>query len=282
MTGPLPNFLVIGATRAGSTALHHYLQPHPEVFLASRKEIRYFNVNFDHGLDWYREHFAGVVGERAIGEATPSYLYRADAIERIATVLPEVRLIALLRHPVERAYSHYWMNRRMGREDRSFDRAVADEEATPSPAPTSGGEGTVAPYHYLGPGHYLSQLQFVGRHFRRDQLLMVLFDDLRQSPGSTYGSVCRFLDVDDSFVPANLGQPLNVATDFRSLALRRVSRSFRGRAKPIGRVLGKLNQRAVENPVLDPVLRHRLVEHYRPDNAALAAWLGRDLSAWDR
>ena len=282
MSGRLPNFLVIGATRAGSTALHHYLRPHPDVYLSPRKEVRFFNVNFDRGLDWYREHFAGAAGERAVGEATPSYLFRPDAIERMAGVVPHARLIALLRHPVERAYSHYGMNRSQGREPRSFEQAVDDELAGGETGPAGAGVEGLAPYRYLGPGHYLPQLQEVGRHFPRRQLLVVLFDDLCQAPLESYRSVCRFLGIDDTFVPPNLGQPLNVATGFRSLALRRAARRLQGPARPLGRALARLNQRPATTTALDPATRNRLVEHFRPDNAALAAWLGRDLSGWDR
>src|SRR5688572_14326389 len=113
----LPDFLIVGAMRSGTTSLHKYLQAHPDVFVASGKEVHFFDRRYGRGLDWYRSRFAGVTTERVVGEATPAYMYDENAIARIAHDLPDARLIVVLRNPVDRAYSHYWRNRSRGREN---------------------------------------------------------------------------------------------------------------------------------------------------------------------
>lgn len=273
----LPNFLIIGAARAGTTAVHNYLRPHPDVFLASRKEIHFFDGRFDQGLDWYRSHFVGASAARAIGEATPTYLYSAEAPARMARTVPDARLVAILRNPVDRAYSHYWMNRWQGREKFSFGDAIAAEQRRPDSE-----EGKVRKFTYLAPGRYLRQLDRVGEHYRREDLLVLLFDDLRDRPDETYGSICRFLQIDDTFRPRELGRPVNAAIAFRSLAVRRVLRQLPPAVKPMAKPLAKLNQRRASYPPLDAATRRRLVDDFEADNQALSLWLGRDLSMWSR
>ncbi|MGH2726565.1 MAG: sulfotransferase domain-containing protein, partial [Actinomycetota bacterium] len=126
MASQLPNFLILGAMKAGTTSLAYWLGEHPDVFLAPGKELFFFNVpqRWELGVDWYRSQFAGSEGKIARGEATPGYLGHPQAAERIAATLPDVRLIALLRHPADRAYSQYWHNRATGTETRTFARMV--------------------------------------------------------------------------------------------------------------------------------------------------------------
>ena len=272
--GRLPDFLIIGAPRSGTSSLARYLRAHPEVFLARPKELHFFDREFHRGLDWYRERFAGVDGERVVGEATPSYLYRAEAVERMAAAVPSARLIAMLRDPVARAYSHYWMERMRGRERRSFAEAV-DAELHP----VAGGPGSAGPegMAYLDRGRYLGQLQRVCEHYPRSALLVVLFDDVVSAPVESYRSVCRFLSVSDSFVPPLLGTPVNPSVAFRSLGLRRMAKRL---PDPARRVVERVNTRIFRYPALDPALRARAAAFLEDDTAALGDWLGRDLSSW--
>jgi hypothetical protein len=268
----LPNFVVIGAMRSGTTSLYKYLQVHPEVFMP-RKEIHFFDRRWDRGLDWYRSRFDGWAGQPAVGEATPSYLADPVAIDRMAAVIPGTRLVAILRDPVDRAYSHYWMERARGRERRSFEQAVADERA-----------GVVDPGRadradYLARGRYLPQLEAVCERFPRDRLTVLVFDDLRDRPTATYAGLCRFLAVDDRFSPPRLGTRVNRYVGFRSMRVRRLRRRL-PKTFNIGRIVGRLN--AVEGgypPMAEPI-RNELRRYFAADNAALGAWLDRDLSAW--
>src|SRR5262249_22447178 len=115
--GRLPDFVVVAANRCGTSALSAGLRSHPEVFIPSHKEIHFFDRHFDRGESWYRAHFERAGDARVVGEATPGYLYRADATERLTALLPNARLLAIIRNPVDRAYSNYSKNRALYRED---------------------------------------------------------------------------------------------------------------------------------------------------------------------
>lgn len=272
----LPNFLIIGAMRCGTTSLTRYLRPHPDVYVSPHKELHFFDYNFAEGLDRYRENFADAGSERAVGEATPNYIYDGDAMQRIADSLPQARLIAILRNPVDRAYSHYWHNRAVGRETLGFEDALAaepDRLATTDPRPR-------AHWSYADRGLYLLQLQRVCDLCRRESLLVSLFDDLTRDPAGTYRSLCRFLRVDESFSPPELGVSVNSYVAFRSRAVRRVARRL---PKPARRVVGRLNRRDDPSyPPMEPRVRARLLERFAEENAALGSWLDRDLSSWER
>jgi hypothetical protein len=274
--GRLPDFVIVGAARAGTTALHEYLRPHPEVFLPPRKELHFFDANFDRGLDWYRAHFDAAEEGTVVGEATPSYLYRPEWIDRMAAVVPTARLVAILRHPVDRAWSHYWMNRWQGREPLSFADALAREDER-----VADGSAATRRFAYLGAGRYLPQLEHAARRYPRERILVLLFDDLRTDPASTYRSVCRFLGVTER-VPDVVGSRVNAATAYRSVRLWRLSRRLPQRARWARAAVERLNERPARYPALPESERGALIERFRADNAALAAWLGRDLDAWDR
>jgi len=110
----LPNFIIIGAAKAASTWLSDCMGEHPDVFMAEIKEVRYFSVAYDRGLDWYKTHFADWNGEKAVGEANPGYLGDDHAPARIKETLGDVPLILSMRHPVDRAYSAYWKRNQLG------------------------------------------------------------------------------------------------------------------------------------------------------------------------
>jgi hypothetical protein len=268
----LPNFFIAGAMRSGTTSLTRYLDAHPEVFIPRVKEIHFFDLNHaDKGIGWYEEHFSTVAGERAIGDATPSYMYLEDAVVRMARALPTARIIAILRNPVDRAYSHYWLRRALGVEKVDFIDAIAEE----SQRVALGDPRRSCPY--LDMGRYVRQLKHVCRHFPRDAVHVVIFEELRDEPAKIYVEVCRHLGVDDTFVPNNLGRVVNASVSYRSASLRRVGRRL---PRPLSRVVGRLNTKRNSYPPMDPGLRIDLSERFVQDNAELAAWLERDLSAW--
>lgn len=274
--GPLPNFLIIGAGRCGSTSLHRQLQAHPEVFLPREKELHFFNKKWDQGVDWYRGFFADAASARAIGEATPSYLYSPAAFPRMASVIPDARLIVSLRNPVNRAYSHYWKSRLHGRERLSFEDALAAEETL-----LEAGKEVPAKWAYADRGRYLPQLRRVLEHYRSDRLLILIFEhDLCAEPAKTYATVCRFLGVDDVFAPENLGSRSNAAISVRSPKLRWLSRKLPGSLKPVAKLLSRVNERPGPYVPMAAATRHRLLTGFEADNLALASWLGRDLSSW--
>jgi hypothetical protein len=267
----LPNFFIAGTMRSGTTSLTRYLDVHPEVFIAPQKEIHFFDLNYSKGLDWYRRNFSTAEKEHAIGDATPSYMYLEDAVARMAQAVPDGRLIALLRHPVDRAYSHYWLRRSLGVEKVDFLDAVRAEPKRLA----LGDPRRECPY--LDMSRYVHQLRRLSRYFPRESVHVVIFEELKQNPEIVYRDVCRFLGVDESFVPPNLGQVVNASVSYRWLALQRMRHKV---PRPMWRVLGRLNTRRGSYPPLNPALRTELSQRFVEDNSELEAWLGRDLSIW--
>ncbi|MEY2404047.1 MAG: hypothetical protein QOD38_1598 [Acidimicrobiaceae bacterium] len=257
----LPTFVVIGVLRGGTTSLSRYLGAHPQVFVASQKEVHFFDKHFDEGLGWYERQFQDAGTARQAGEATPAYLYNDIAMQRLRATLPDAKLIVTLREPVERAYSHYWLLRAQNRTDKDFEQAVRED-------PTHG---------WLERGRYLRFLQPLEAEREAGRLHVLLFEDLRDSPAETYAEICRFLDIDDSVLPAVVGRQINAYVAIRSMRVRRWS----GRLpKQLRDVVGRVNTSRVPYPSLDPELAADLRAEFEEDNAALADWLGRDLSAW--
>jgi hypothetical protein len=274
----LPDFLIIGAMRSGTTSLAHYLSAHPEVFIAPQKEVHYFDVNYEKGEDWYRQQFSQASAGQVIGEASPTYMYDPEVSARMFSLLPEARLIAILRNPVDRAYSHYWHNRALGRETLEFAEAVVAESER---LYTSTDVRTLYRYSYLERGHYLPQLLRICNYYPRAALQVILFEDLSRNPVEIFHSVCRFLKVDEQFTPSNLGVTKNAYTTFRSVWLRNFLRDWRDSL--IKRIIGRLNKQPKDSyPPLDSLTRAKLVDHFAEDNAALASWLGRDLAVWQK
>lgn len=266
--GRLPTFLIVGAPKAGTTALAAYLDAHPDVFIAPEKEVHFFDANHERGIDWYRGRFAGAGAERAVGEASPTYMYAPERLDRIAAALPGVRLVAVLRDPVDRAYSHYWWEYSVT-ETRPFDEAVRAEMR---------GEGAPRPRRYLDGGRYHLYLDEVLRRFPRDSLLVVTLEELRADPGEVFGEVCRFLGVDAGFTPPNLGEVLNPAYRLRFPWLRRLmfrTRAWRRLPMGVAERIDAWNRVPFRYPAMDPGLRQELRDWFAPHDAALESWLGR-------
>lgn len=280
--GRLPDFLVIGAPKAGTTSLANWLRVHPDIYVPDQKEVRFFDEEWDRGIDWYREQFARVGTARVCGEATPTYLAHQSTVDRVAEVVPAIRAIALLRHPIDRAWSHYWFARRFDSR-RSHElppfAEMVEAEATSGPGPASRDT-------FLAHGRYAAHLSRWERRVGRDQLHVELFDDLEADPKGVFVRVCRFLDVDPSRTPGNVGKAYNANYRIRSPRLRMAMYRWRlWKRLPfrLGFLIDRLNQAPLDYPQMDPELRRRLVAEFEADNAALAEWLGRPLpEAWGR
>jgi Sulfotransferase domain len=271
--GRLPTFLIIGAMRSGTTSLTRYLRAHPEVCMAMHKEVHFFDQQFDRGTDWYRSCFRCHHEGHETFEATQNYMYDEASLRRMADVVPAARLVAILRNPVDRAYSHYWLNRARNREPLEFREALKAE-------PDRLADGSLHDrflYSYIDRGRYARQLLEVESLYPKDHMHVVLFEDLRDTPAEAFRDVCRFLDIDDSVVPPNLGTTVNPYVTFRSLAVRRLIPRLPGL---LGRAVGKVNTRSASYPPMDPDVRVELVRRFGDDRVALEAWLGRDLSVW--
>jgi hypothetical protein len=296
----MPNFLIIGFEKAGTTSVYHYLKQHPEVFVSPTKETNFFihegqnpevlpylaeDLPVVRSLADYRALFEDGPEHKAIGEASPLYLTDARAARSIRRHVPEAKLIALLRDPVERAYSAYWMRVRDGRETRSFEQAVEEE---------LGGQLDdsleIERRHYVRWGRYARYLEVYLGSFDRSQLAIHLFDDLKTDPEGLMRDLFRFLDVDDRFRPdtsirynasgvpdRSFLQPLFGKSRVTTTLKRALPGPLRRRAVSIQEAW---RSRALAKPPMPQRLRRKLVAGYRSDILELQGMIGRDLSRW--
>jgi hypothetical protein len=273
MQGRLPDFVIIGAIRSGTTSMARYLGAHPQIYMADQKEVRFFNSNLDKGLEWYAMQFHKALPDQIAGEATPAYMSNSDAMKNMADLLPDARLIAVVREPASRAWSHYWMRRERRRETRTFSQAIDQEKAAIArDGPDSPG------LHYLNNSMYAYQLRRAIDLFSRNNLLVVIFERMLSDAPSEYRAACDFLGVPASFVPDIVGSPINPYVGFRSLRLRDASRRLPG---PLRRVVGRLNTRtSVSYPKIDEASRRALVEFFAPHNQDLEELLSQPVPEW--
>jgi hypothetical protein len=270
--GRLPDYLIVGAQKSGTTSLAHYVGAHPDAFCTER-EVHYFDRFHDRGVDWYRSRFVAGAACAVVGEPTPEYLYDEAAAPRMAAVVPRARLLAVLRHPVDRAYAHYWHNRTRGHEPLEFADAVAAE-----PERTTGVDArTRQRFAYVDRGRYHRQIEHLLRWYPREQLHVLLTDDLRRDRAAAVAGVYRFLGLDDHEVPAATASEKNRFVEYRSQRLRPLIRRLPG---PAQRVAGRVNVRYTSYPPLDDTLRRELTAVFVDDARALSAWLGRPLDEW--
>jgi hypothetical protein len=295
----LPNFVIIGAARSGTTSLYRYLAQHPDVFTSPVKETNYFAWEVERPSEIsppasdqmypirspaaYQALFDGASGQRAVGEASPRYLHVPGVPERLTGELPDVRLVAILREPARRAYADYMVRRRKGIEGRSFEALVEAEAPRMHDPPLPGSRPIL--HHGLYHAHLRRWLAAVPR----DRLLVLLHDDLAADPGDLFTRLSRFLGIaeistTDSTVrygPAGLArstaldQVINghLARSARSL----LPTVVRGPARRLVRWVRRQNTHRPEMPT---ELRVRLAELYRDDILALGKLIGRDLGLW--
>lgn len=258
----LPDFLIIGTAKSGTTTLHGWLSEHPFVVPAVKKEVHFFDYDFYRGLDWYRTHFplasARAEFEREhgrpffTGEASPTYISHQWAPERIAQVLPDVKLIVALRNPVDRAYSQFQMSRREGEESESFADAVALEEERlrgeklRSRADKRYNSWPLGCWSYIWRSSYADQIERWFELFPRERFLFLKTDDLDSDAQRTLDRAYEFLGL-----PA-----------YRNEQLPRL-------------------HTAPEYEPLSAETRTQLVEYFRPHNERLYELLGIDFG-WDR
>jgi hypothetical protein len=198
---PLPDFLILGAQKAGTTALYAYLRRHPSITGPSWKEVSFFDRHWTRGEPWYRGNFPNVLRSRGdlVGEASPSYLFHPLAPQRVAELVPNARLIALVRNPVERAYSHYQHEVALGREPLSFEDALAaeDERTLEEEVRLRAEPGYFSHawwnYTYTARGRYAEQLERWLAVFPREQLLILPSEELLGDPASAHARVLDFL-----------------------------------------------------------------------------------------
>lgn len=297
----LPNFLIIGAAKSGTSALYHYLRQHPQIFMSPRKETHFFGydgidprtngpgdtiVNAVIELPDYLSLFQDVQDEVAVGEASPTYLYVPRAVDRIKHYIPDVKMVAILRNPADRAFSAYMHLRRDEREYLAdFDEALAAEDKRIK-------ENWGPIWHYKAGSMYSEQIERYLNTFPREQLRVYIYEEFKQDPITVLRNIFDFIGVDITFTPdiaikPNVsGKPKSIfiqrliqffflkPNPFRFLARRLISRDARWRFTTIVR---NVNLQRVRIPLHT---KKRLMAYFSDDIRKLEELLERDLSIW--
>jgi hypothetical protein len=288
----MPNFLIIGAMKSGTTALYYYLEQHPEIYMSPVKEPNFFSSQEQENaadavtnIGTYQHLFRGGSGKKALGEASHSYLYEPRAAAEIKRYVPEAKLIAILRNPIDRAYSHFLHMVRSGTEPLDdFAQALREEEVRIHKERTF--------QDYIGRGLYYNQLKRYFGTFPQEQVRVYLYEDLSGAPISTVQDAFRFLKVDDSFVPdVSLRRNVSGQPKYKTLdgLLRRQSR-IKHAAKIylparmrwcLSKTFDDLKTRNLaEPPPVQSKVRRHLIGVYREDILKVQELIHRDLSGW--
>jgi hypothetical protein len=257
----LPDFIIIGSARSGTTSLYNYLVQHPDIAPALRKEVHFFDYNYQKGLPWYRgqfpalayKYYAEAIRKRRLitGEASPYYMFHPYTPQRVAQLLPEVKLIALLRNPVERAFSHYCWEVDWGNERLSFEDAIEQEEErirVGAQKLERGMSFNHLHFSYISRGKYAEQLERWFAYFPREQCLLLKSEDMYHNPVEIYKQSLDFLHIPVRKVDSQ-------ATRFKQ---------YNG-------------QKSLVRKKMAPETRERLIELFRPHNERLYNLLGKDL-----
>ncbi len=293
----LPNFIIIGPAKCGTTSLCHYLGQHPDVYICPSKEPRYFAPEFytsppnkllrkgarrkEMGLQEYKSLFNGVTTEKAIGEASTEYMYFPNTPKRIQNLIPKVKLITVLRNPCDRAFSAYCYQRRDGSENLSFQDALLEEEKRSQESWRPG-------WLYKKAGFYYDQIMRYSELFASHQLKIFLYEELNQNPLGILKKIYNFLEVEPDFIP-DLSRK-NVSSMPENVALNNllVPNSPVAFLKPylpsqVQMMLRNIRERNRKSkPELPDQIRADLVRTYEDDILKLQDYIKKDLSSWLR
>ncbi|SEK58790.1 sulfotransferase family protein [Nonomuraea pusilla] len=301
---PLPHFLVIGAPKAGTTALYAALRRHPQLYLPDVKEPKFFltdgpppSTGGPGDVQTYREHvwrkddyeelFAPAPPGALLGEATPFYLYDLDAQRRIRALVPEARLIAILRDPVERAHSNWTHLWSAGLEP------IGDVVRACAAEPRRVRDGWAHFWHYTGLGRYGEQLAHLFTLFPREQVLVFRYRDLVDRPARTLDGICAFLGVEQGLVTevprenVTAHPPAGGRHAVLAAALRAGTRAGRFLPATLGRGLTErvehlLQRRGARRRPLTWEQRSALIPYFAEDVELLRRVTGEDFSDWLR
>ncbi len=302
----LPNFLIIGAAKAGTTSLYNYLKQHPQIYMSPVKETNFFafegeKLNFAGPRDNeyissfsvtkfqdYQKLFQDAESEIAIGEASPLYLYSPPASRRIHNHLPKVKLIAILRNPVQRAYSHFLMFLRDDREPfRDFALALAQEDKRIL-------QNWEWAWHYKKVGFYYAQLKPYFELFSRSQIKIYLYEDFKQHTNDIIQDIFEFIEVNNSFIPdTSIKHNESIISRNKMVSKNKKISNFLTKDNSyknlLKLLLPKQFRRSIKERVLEGIfhkppltreVRKQLIEEYREDILKLQDLIDRDLSSW--
>lgn len=292
-TTPLPNMLIIGSAKSGTTSLHHYLGCHPEISMAAPresgrlvdndaggKEMRFFwRDDWRERMDWYRSHFVDMVTP-VRGEATPAYSaypFHSEVAERIYSVVPDIRLLYIVRDPIDRIIAHYVQQRADG-DRRSFNERMREYDKPDNSV--------------VCPSRYATQVEQYLKFFSLSQILVIDQHQLRYKRRETLHQIFAFLNVDQDFWSAAFDEERNTRTEKYALTPLG-TRVFHRLIDPAGRrliprwwserrpsVRRALSKEISDRPVVEDELRERLVSLLRPEVDRLRELTGEQFESW--
>jgi hypothetical protein len=275
----LPDFIVIGAMKSGTTSLHRYLDLHPQISMSQPKELDFFvsERNWPKGVEWYKSNFAGEA--RVFGEVSPNYTKRhifEGVPERMYSIVPETKLIYILRDPIARIVSHYTHSHRKGIEKRSISAALTGLKNN----------------HYVLCSKYYMQLEPYLSYFPKDATLIITLEDLSRHRQQTLQKVFRFLEVDSSLYDCdqNTSRVLYRSSDKRRRNWVRAIGSRLPGKKSVKMLLpfpsyfamiyDLLSHSKVKKPALSEKLRRELILHLQEDADRLREYTGYAFEEW--
>ncbi|MCV0366633.1 MAG: sulfotransferase domain-containing protein [Nitrosopumilus sp.] len=259
ISGPLrslPDFIIIGTARSGTTSLYYNICQHPCVFPAAYDELGFFDSNFHLGLNWYRSLFPTLFSKWIVkhnkkfaitGEDTPFYIWSPTVAKRILKILPNVKLIVLFRNPIDRAYSNYHLGVRAGSENLSFEDAIQVElnRLTNKIESENELEKYTTPRSYIAKGLYANQLKIWLELFNNEQLFIISTEDFESKPQETLDKIFDFLQI------------------------------------PKNHVVNPEKHKVASYPKMKSETRKFLVDFYKKPNAELFSMIGREFD-WDK
>lgn len=266
--GPL-TFLMVGCQRCGTTWLDAALRDHPEVYLPRQKQTYFFDRFYDRGIEWYLQQFDGVEPRhRAVGEVATGYCL-LDVVPNVARHFPDISILMAVRHPLDRLWSNYQV-RKQEQGWSGLEQAIEEDP------------------ELLARSRYSEQLQAVLDHWDASRVKVLFQEDLDQDDRAYFQDTCRFLGVDPTVDSNQFGQVKNSAMFPR---IRRVAQAVglrpvlnRLSLSPVGNTVRRMKKRSGKQGYesMDPPVRQRLLEYFRPYNDKLSELTGRDLSHWNQ
>lgn len=278
----VPNFIGIGAPRCGTTWVAEALRFHPEIYIPSNhKEIHFFDQHFHKGIKWYKNNFSQQKENQITGEITPRYLRGKQTAKIIFQHFPKVKLIVCLRDPIERAFSHYQYLNNFSNISNSFYDSLFDER-----------------YEILKSGKYGEQLERYLRLFQRDQIHIILYDDIISAPEEVITRLYAFLDVNTFFRSSNLWKKSNVGYDVKSKSVAFITRRIKKIVRPfsilrnglrimgfyrLGKIINKYNTRVrLDASAMEQRAVEHMIVYYENDLNKLNNILDGKISHWIR
>lgn len=273
-------FIGIGAQKAATTWLHHVLSEHPSIVTSDEKELNFFTANYDRGYQWYEDQFQDRQGEVIRGECSPTYFFSRDAAERAARYHPGLRLICILRDPVERAFSNHMHEIRKGHipADTLFEDAWARNPA------------------YALQSSYQANLEGWLAHFKKDALLVLFSEDVASNPYAIYEQVCDHLGVAPELRPASITERHHENITYKNPAVQKTLRyggdamrslGMQDLVKNLKQAPGvkqalSMNKQHLKTQVapMRAETREMLIEHFSPDIEYVARITGRAVLPW--